>query len=68
MSTLQSLKNHLKTLEDRHRTLDKKVSEDYDNHLNSREYTIEKKEKLQLKDEIETLKKVIDLKEQDEKI
>lgn len=68
MSTLQSLKNHLKTLEDRHRTLDKKVSEDYDNHLNSREYTIEKKEKLLLKDEIETLKKVIALKEQDEEI
>ena len=68
MSTLQSLKNHLKTLEDRHRTLDKKVSADYDNHLNSREYTIEKKEKLLLKDEIETLKKVIKLKEQDEEI
>ena len=68
MSTLQSLKNHLKTLEDRHRTLDKKVSADYDNHLNSREYTIEKKEKLKLKEEIETLKKVIELKEQDEEI
>ena len=53
MSTLESLTNHLKVLEQKHRDLDKKVTEDYEHRINNREYNKEKKEKLHLKEEIE---------------
>lgn len=66
MSTLKSLTNHLKVLEERHRELDKKVSEDYEHRLNSDEYNKEKKDKLHLKEEIEALKHIIKLKEEQE--
>ena len=66
MSTLKSLTNHLKVLEERHRELDKKVSEDYEHHLNSDEYNKEKKDKLHLKEEIEALKHIIKLNEEQE--
>lgn len=65
MSTLKSLQNHLKVLEERHRELDKKVTEDYEHHLNSDEYNKEKKEKLHLKEEIAKLKEQILLKEKE---
>jgi hypothetical protein len=64
MSTLESLNNHLKVLTERHRELDKKVAEDYANRLNSEEYNKEKLDKLNLKQEIEALKQIITLKEQ----
>ena len=64
MSTLESLNNHLKVLTERHRDLDKKVAEDYANRLNSEEYNKGKLEKLNLKQEIEALKQIITLKEQ----
>ena len=64
MSTLESLNNHLKVLTERHRELDKKVAEDYANRLNSEEYNKEKLDKLDLKQEIEALKQIITLKEQ----
>ena len=64
MSTLESLNNHLKVLTERHRELDKKVAEDYANRLNSEEYNKEKLDKLNLKQEIEALKQIIKLKEQ----
>ena len=51
-------------LTERHRELDKKVAEDYANRLNSEEYNKEKLNKLNLKQEIEALKQIIKLKEQ----
>jgi uncharacterized protein YdcH (DUF465 family) len=65
MSTLKSLQNHLKVLEERHRELDKKVAEDYEHRLNSDEYNKEKKDKLHLKEEIAKLEEQILLKEKD---
>ena len=62
MSTLESLTNHLKVLEERHRELDKKITEDYEHRLNNLEYNKEKKDKLHLKEEIEALKQIIELK------
>lgn len=67
MSTLESLNNHLKVLEERHRDLDKKVTEDYENRLNSEEYNKEKLDKLHLKQEIEALKQIIKIKEEQDK-
>ena len=64
MSTLESLNNHPKVLTERHRELDKKVAEDYANRLNSEEYNKEKLNKLNPKQEIEALKQIIKLKEQ----
>jgi len=66
MSTLESLTNHLKVLEQRHRDLDKKITEDYEHRLNSEEYNKEKLDKLKLKQEIEALKQIIQLKEEQE--
>lgn len=66
MSTLESLTNHLKVLEQRHRDLDKKITEDYEHRLNSEEYNKEKLDKLKLKQEIEALKQIIKLKEEQE--
>ena len=66
MSTLESLTNHLKMLEQRHRDLDKKITEDYEHRLNSEEYNKEKLDKLKLKQEIEALKQIIKLKEEQE--
>jgi len=65
MSTLKSLQNHLKVLEERHRELDKKVAQDYEHHLNSDEYNKEKKDKLHLKEEIAKLEEQILLKEKE---
>ena len=62
MSTLLSLTNHLKVLEERHRSLDKQIIEEYDNFVRDDEVENHKKEKLLLKDEIEALKKIIELK------
>ena len=59
MITKEKLKHHLKHLEEQHAQLDKRISND-----NQPEYiqTILKKEKLQLKDEIERTKdRILDL-------
>ena len=56
MSTLQSLSNHLKVLETRHRELDEKIADDYEHHMDDTELANEKIEKLELKREIEELK------------
>jgi len=56
MSTLLSLSNHLKVLEERHRELDKKIESDYEHHMDDTVLANEKVEKLNLKREIEELK------------
>ncbi len=56
MSTLQSLSNHLKVLETRHRELDEKITDDYEHHMDDTELANEKIEKLERKREIEELK------------
>ena len=59
MITKEKLKHHLKHLEEQHAQLDKRISND-----NQPEYiqTMLKKEKLQLKDEIERTKdRILDL-------
>jgi len=59
MSTLQSLSNHLKHLEDIHRELDKKITRHWEHHDSDDKVTKEKLEKLALKREIEDLKNTI---------
>lgn len=66
MSTLKSLANHLETLKEKHKLLDKKTTEDYKNFLNNDEYNKHKVRKLRLKDEIVLLEKMIQLKQEDE--
>ena len=60
MSSIQSLTNHLHTLEERHRTLDKLITEEYNNFVRDDQVETHKKEKLLLKDEMETIKKKIE--------
>jgi len=59
MSTLSSLSNHLKVLEERHREIDKKIADDYDHFMDDTALANEKIEKLNLKREIEELKEQI---------
>ena len=59
MSSLVSLQNHLKVLEERHRELDKKIENDYQHHMDDTVLANEKVEKLNLKREIEELKNTI---------
>ena len=59
MSTLQSLSNHLKHLEDIHRELDKKITRHWEHHDSDDKVNKEKFEKLALKREIEDLKNTI---------
>jgi len=59
MSTLSSLSNHLKVLEERHREIDKKITNDYDHFMDDTALANEKIEKLNLKREIEELKEQI---------
>lgn len=66
MSTLSSLTNHLEVLKEKHLLLDKKCTEDYKHRLNSDEYNAEKKQKLRLKEEINALEQIIQLKKQQE--
>ena len=56
MSTLQSLSNHLKHLEEIHRELDKKITRHWEHHDSDDKITQEKLEKLALKRSIEDLK------------
>lgn len=49
MSSLTSLRNYLTRLKDKHRVMDKQISEDYDLHV---DVTTDKFDKLQLKREI----------------
>lgn len=66
MSTLLSLTNHLEVLKEKHLLLDKKVTEDYKHRLNSDEYNAEKKQKLRLKEEINALEQIVQLKKKQE--
>ena len=59
MSSKQSLINHLATLMDRHRALDKKIADDYDNRVNDSIIQQEKFDKLALKKEIDALQQEI---------
>jgi|TARA_Y100000389_G_C17462452_1_gene522867 hypothetical protein len=59
MSTKQSLINRLATLMDRHRALDKQVSDDYKNRVDDSIIQKEKFDKLHLKREIEILQKEV---------
>ncbi len=59
MSTLQSLSNHLKHLEEIHRELDKKITRHWEHHDSDDKVNKEKLEKLALKREIEDLKNTI---------
>lgn len=56
MSTVQSLTNHLKHLEDIHRELDKKITRHWEHHDSDDKVRQEKFEKLALKREIEELR------------
>jgi len=56
MSTVESLTNHLKHLEELHRNLDKKITEDWEHYDSDQKIGQEKMEKLVLKREIEELK------------
>ncbi len=48
MSTLKSLSNHLKVLEERHRDLDQKIADDYKHHMDDTILANEKIEKIGL--------------------
>ena len=63
VSTVKSLTNHLKHLEDIHRNLDKKIEEEYAHYLNNGDLEKMKLEKLTLKREIEDLKVKIEEKQ-----
>tara|TARA_R110001592_G_scaffold314024_1_gene589577 strand:- start:1368 stop:1571 length:204 start_codon:yes stop_codon:yes gene_type:complete len=56
MSTVESLSNHLKHLEDIHRELDEKITRHWAHHDSDDKVRKEKFEKLALKREIEDLK------------
>ena len=60
MSTVQSLTNHLKHLEDIHRELDKKITRHWEHHDSDDKVKQEKLEKLSLKREIEQLRSRIE--------
>ena len=60
MSTLQSLSNHLKHLEEIHRELDEKITRHWEHHDSDDKVRQEKYEKLSLKREIEDLKMKIE--------
>lgn len=62
MSSIQSLTNHLKHLQEMHRELDKKITRHWEHHDSDDKVRQEKFEKLALKREIEGLKKMIELK------
>ena len=57
MSSKESLRNRLARLMDRHRALDKQVSDDYKNRIDDSIIQKEKFDKLHLKREIESLQK-----------
>ena len=61
MSTLQSLNNHLKHLEEIHRELDEKITRHGEHHDSDDKVRQEKLEKLSLKREIEELRRRIEV-------
>ncbi len=60
MSTIQSLTNHLKHLEELHRELDEKITRHWEHHDSDDKVRQEKLEKLSLKREIEELRSRIE--------
>ena len=56
VSTVKSLQNHLKHLEELHRELDEKITRHWEHHDSDDKVRQEKLEKLSLKREIEALK------------
>ena len=67
MSTVQSLTNHLKHLEDIHRELDSKITRHWEHHDSDDKVRQEKFEKLALKREIEELRQKIEEMEDESK-
>jgi hypothetical protein len=55
-----SIKHHIKHLEDMHKDLDKQVQEDYKHFGNDNLVSVLKKKKLQIKDDIERLKRQLE--------
>ena len=66
MSSSLSLSNHLNRLIEVHRALDEKITKDFNERLDDTALTNEKMQKLELKREIEQLKEIIKIKEQNE--
>tara|TARA_B110000305_G_C19353406_1_gene595478 strand:- start:284 stop:493 length:210 start_codon:yes stop_codon:yes gene_type:complete len=66
MSTIKSLRNHLKTLQDHHRVMDKQISDDYDLHTDDATVVSEKLQKLEMKREITALEEHIKQLEEEE--
>lgn len=66
MSSVISLKNHLKVLEERHRELDKLIEEEFNHYDDDALVRQHKFDKLKLKQEIEQLKLDIITKEKQE--
>jgi len=64
MSSLISLRNHLKALKDKHRVMDKQITEDYDLHVDDQVVHQEKLDKLDLKREITQLEEQIKILEE----
>jgi len=64
MSSKETLINHLSHLMDRHRALDKKVTDDYKNRIDNSVIQKEKFEKATLKREIDRLQKQIGMRNQ----
>ncbi|MDA9047729.1 hypothetical protein N9O93_01685 [bacterium] len=64
MSSLISLRNHLKSLKDKHRVMDKQITEDYDLHVDDQVVHQEKLDKLDLKREITQLEEQIKILEE----
>lgn len=62
MSTVESLTNHLKHLEEVHRELDEKITRHWEHHDSDDKVRQEKYEKLALKREIEELREMIEAK------
>tara|TARA_B110000444_G_scaffold157990_1_gene147705 strand:- start:376 stop:573 length:198 start_codon:yes stop_codon:yes gene_type:complete len=62
VSTVESLTNHLKHLEEVHRELDEKITRHWEHHDSDDKVRQEKYEKLALKREIEELREMIEAK------
>jgi len=59
MDNKDKLFKHLTNLEELHRTLDKQIKTDYDKRITDADLNKLKKKKLQIKDQIEKLRKKI---------
>ena len=60
MITKEKLENHMKALQEKHDILDKEIKDAYMDNVSDLEVEKMKKQKLRLKDEIESCKKKIE--------